>query len=65
MVIDTGADDAWPRIDQDHNLIAGGWNWGARGVGDISTPPRFVDPARSDYRLVGGGYGADARVAER
>lgn len=52
-------------IHQDHNLIAGGWNWGARGQHDIATPPRFVDPARDDYRLAPGSAGIDAGAAAR
>ena len=44
-------------VRQDHNLIAGGWNWGARGAHDTTTPPKFVDPARGDYRLSPGSAG--------
>jgi hypothetical protein len=40
-----------PHVEQDHNLIAGGWNWGARGAGDKRGGARFRNPARDDYRL--------------
>jgi hypothetical protein len=40
-----------PQIEQDHNLIAGGWNWGARGAADKRGGARFRNPARDDYRL--------------
>jgi hypothetical protein len=50
MVVDDPAAAALT-VRQDHNLIAGGWNWGARGAHDVSTPPTFVDPGRDDYRL--------------
>ena len=54
-------------VRQDHNVIAGGWNWGARGAHDISTRPTFVDPGRRDYRLAttsaGRGAGACAATA--
>jgi hypothetical protein len=50
MVVDDPAAAALA-VRQDHNLIAGGWNWGARGADDITTPPTFVDPGRDDYRL--------------
>jgi hypothetical protein len=61
MVVDDPASAARD-VRQDHNVVAGGWNWGARGPHDISTPPSFVDPGRSDYRLTpksaGSGAGA-------
>jgi hypothetical protein len=50
MVVDDPAAAALA-VRQDHNLIAGGWNWGARGAHDITTPPTFVDPGRDNYRL--------------
>ncbi|MEN3283113.1 MAG: Right handed beta helix region [Solirubrobacteraceae bacterium] len=52
-------------VRQDHNVIAGGWNWGARGAHDISARPTFVDPARRDYRLAAtsAGRGAGACAA--
>jgi hypothetical protein len=59
MVVEDPADAA-AQIHQDHNLIAGGWNWGAHGPHDIKTPPRFVDAARGDYRLAAGSAGIDA-----
>jgi hypothetical protein len=45
------------QIDQDRNLVAGGWNWGARGRHDIERRPRFAAPRRLDYRLVRGSAG--------
>jgi hypothetical protein len=62
MVVEDPADAA-SQIHQDHNLIAGGWNWGARGPHDIKTAPTFVDPARGDYRLAQGSAGIDAGLA--
>jgi hypothetical protein len=65
MIIDPGTGDpaAHPPIEQSGNLIAGGWNWGAR-PGDVKGPPDFVDAAGGDYRLAGGGrYGADRTLA--
>jgi Right handed beta helix region len=47
-------------VHQDYNLVADGWNWGAVGPHDISTPPAFVDPAANDYRLASGSAGIDA-----
>jgi Right handed beta helix region len=38
-------------VRQDHNVIGGGWNWGARGPHDLAAHPTFVDPGRQDYRL--------------
>jgi hypothetical protein len=49
-----------PYIEQDHNLVASGWNWGARGAHDSSRRPRFVDQATSDFRLANGSAGIDA-----
>jgi len=43
------------QINQDHNLIVGGWNWGARGPHDLRVRPPFVDRAKGDYRLEAGG----------
>ena len=60
MVADTDAGGGAPGVRQDYNLIAGGWNWGARGRHDIRRRPRFVDPARLDYRLARGSAGIDA-----
>jgi hypothetical protein len=61
MVVDDPASAARD-VRQDHNLVRGGWNWGARGAHDTSRPPTFVDPGRSDYRLTptsaGSGAGA-------
>jgi hypothetical protein len=61
MVVDDPASAARD-VRQDHNLVRGGWNWGARGPHDTSRPPTFVDPGRSDYRLTptsaGNGAGA-------
>ena len=69
MVADTDAGGGFPDVRQDHNLIAGGWNWGARGRHDIRRRPRFVDPARLDYRLRRGSadfsVGADSSVTRR
>jgi hypothetical protein len=64
MVVDPGTGDATahPPIEQSGNLIAGGWNWGAR-EGDVKGPPHFRG---GDYRLVGGArYGAPDSVAAR
>jgi hypothetical protein len=49
-------------VRQDHNVIAGGWNWGARGPHDLAVRPTFVDPGREDYRLAptSAGVGAGA-----
>lgn len=47
-------------IDQDYNLVSGGWSWGSDGAvgahdiaaaGRASLQPRFVDPEGLDYRL--------------
>jgi hypothetical protein len=43
--------DAARTVRQDHNLIGGGWNWGARGDHDVTGTPTFVNPAGEDYRL--------------
>jgi hypothetical protein len=59
MVVDDPASAARD-VRQDHNLVGGGWNWGARGPHDISTPPTFVDPQRSDYRLAPSSPGSGA-----
>jgi hypothetical protein len=58
MVVDDPASAARD-VRQDHNLVGGGWNWGARGPHDISTPPTFVDPGRS-YRLAPASAGRGA-----
>jgi Right handed beta helix region len=52
-------------VRQDHNVIAGGWNWGARGAHDTTARPTFVDPGRQDYRLAAtsAGRGAGACAA--
>jgi hypothetical protein len=68
MVIDPGTGDpaAHPPIDQHDNLIAGGWNWGAHGRGDVKSKPLFRDESAGDYRLTGGAsYGAPDSVAQR
>ncbi len=47
-------------VDQDHNLVASGWNWGEDGVvgpNDIAGEPQFADPAALDYRLRPGSPG--------
>ena len=64
MVADTDAGGGRPGVRQDYNLIAGGWNWGARGRHDIRRRPRFVAPARLDYRLAPGSAGIDAGAAD-
>ncbi len=38
-------------IDQNNNIIAGGWNWGRIGSNDIAGPPQFRDKAGNDYRI--------------
>jgi hypothetical protein len=52
-------------VRQDHNVIAGGWNWGAHGAHDVTARPTFVDPADRDYRLAAtsAGRGAGACAA--
>jgi parallel beta helix pectate lyase-like protein len=52
-------------VRQDHNVIAGGWNWGAHGAHDVAARPTFVDPAGRDYRLAAtsAGRGAGACTA--
>jgi hypothetical protein len=60
MVADTDAGGRTPDVRQDYNLIAGGWNWGARGRHDIRRRPKFIDPARLDYRLAPGSAGIDS-----
>lgn len=62
MVVDDPRQAA-TEIRQDHNLIAGGWNWGARGRHDTTRPPTFVDPRRGDYRLSRRSAGIDAGTA--
>jgi hypothetical protein len=47
-------------VRQDHNVIAGGWNWGAHGAHDSSARPTFVDPGRRDYRLAATSAGRGA-----
>jgi hypothetical protein len=48
---------------QDHNVIGGGWSWGAQR-GDLHARPRFVDAARMDYRLAAGSPGVDRGTAK-
>ena len=59
MVVDDPSSAAHD-VRQDHNLVRGGWNWGARGPHDISTRPTFVDRAGQDYRLAPTSAGAGA-----
>jgi len=54
------------RIDQDYNLVGGGWSRGAVGVHDIDATanpalrPRFRRPAGGDWTLTVGSRGIDA-----
>jgi Right handed beta helix region len=63
MVVEDPAAAA-AEVHQDYNLIAGGWNWGARGRHDTKAPPAFVNRGAEDYRLrsacAAGGLGAFA-----
>jgi hypothetical protein len=69
MVIDTSTSPAGrsaPDVAQRGNVIAGGWNWGARGLGDRRGPVRFRDVPAGDYRAAGDlPAGADLRLAGR
>jgi hypothetical protein len=53
MVVEDPASAA-AEVHQDHNVIAGGWNWGARGPHDVTTVPAFVNRGAEDYRLRSG-----------
>jgi parallel beta helix pectate lyase-like protein len=68
MVVEDPASAA-AEVRQDHNVIAGGWNWGARGPHDVTTMPSFVNRGAEDYRLrsgcSSGGMGAFAAASRR
>jgi len=68
MVVEDPAAAA-AEVHQDHNVIAGGWNWGARGPHDVTTVPSFVDRGAEDYRLrsgcAAGGMGAFAAPSRK
>ena len=54
-----------PHVDQDYNLIGGGFNWGRQGPHDVAGPASFVDPASDDYRLRAGAISFAAGVSWR
>lgn len=45
---------------QANNIIAGGHNWGAKGIGDKAVAPNFINAADGDYRLTDSSAGIDA-----
>jgi hypothetical protein len=54
--------EARANVVQDHNIITGGYGYGA-GARDSTRPPRFVDARGGDYRLASGSPGVDAADA--